>query len=392
MLNIEGEEIIVHDLYKEYATWFLEQYVVNTREVVGVCCVRKFGDPDDSSLPLELQSSPCGTCWQELRRIRLENISCHGFAVKKVQEWQNVVVLQISGCNALTTLNLQGLTCIRHLELKYLHNLQTLTLTEDESSSPDTVSQATKAKPKQCLPRPWLQFVIIDELSSLERLPSFSAYTSLKFLGVVNCEGLTQPPRVQYCSGLKRMQLEWCPKQKSLPSLDGLSSLQDLTIYSRYIDPQLDGALKLEGLSSLISLGALELNNIPVGDLNGLENLTKVEFISLSSLYRLVCLPPLGSLARSSLHVLEVQNCRRVMRSQDEEGLDELVQLIEHKIEMLAAQGQIVPHIPSKIWTFRPLEVSFTSYHCNGREPYYRAAKLWQDVCEVCDPYSRKKN
>jgi len=93
-----------------------------------------------------------------LKRMCLENIRCgDGFPVGKVQDWCNVVVLQISRCENLTATNLQGLTCLSHLEPKYLENLKTLTFTGDGSSSTSIFL-------------PPLQFVTIDGLSSLECL------------------------------------------------------------------------------------------------------------------------------------------------------------------------------------------------------------------------------
>jgi len=59
MINIEREEIVIHDLYKEYATWFLEQ--INGEELRGVWCIGKCRELV-SSLPLELQDTP-GRCW-----------------------------------------------------------------------------------------------------------------------------------------------------------------------------------------------------------------------------------------------------------------------------------------------------------------------------------------
>jgi len=101
--------------------------------------------------------------------------------------------------------------------------------------------------------------------------------SSLKFLEVGGSKGLTQPPSFQHCSSLERIRLSWYPKQEALPTLYGLSSLRDLSIRGFETLFRGGGALKLEGLSSLISLGALELKNIPVGDLSSLEHLTPVE-------------------------------------------------------------------------------------------------------------------
>ena len=67
MITIEKMEVIVHEVYKEYAAWFLGQ--LNCEEIIGVWCVGGHKD-DDNFLPLELQHTP-QRCWPYLRRIRL---------------------------------------------------------------------------------------------------------------------------------------------------------------------------------------------------------------------------------------------------------------------------------------------------------------------------------
>ena len=335
MIVIENMEVIVHDLYKEYAAWFLGQ--LNCEEVIGVWCAGSHKD-DDNFLPLELQHTP-RSCWPHLTRIRLEGIPSEGHLMGiKVKEWCNIVVLQIVECQKLVTVNLQGLTCLRHLELKGLIRLQTLTFTDCGSSFTNSMS-------------PPLHYVTIDGLSSLECLPSFSPLISLKFLLVAGCKSLKQLPTVQHCSGLRRMSLLWHPNQKSLPNLDGLTSLQDLTIRMNRFESFMGNALKLEGLSSLISLGALELCYIPVGDLSGLENLTCVEYICLKGLHYLTRMPPLDNLARSSLHILDITPDS----SNKFEELDDLQSLIEVKLDGMAIRGLPVPHTPSKIWISQSL-------------------------------------
>lgn len=153
-------------------------------EVRGVWCIGKnkgltlHEKQKYSSLPPELQITP-RICWPELKSNRLENIRYGGFTMGKIQEWCNVVVLQIVRCENLTSLNLQVLTCLRHLELKDLRSLKTLTFTEDGSTSTSGVYQGTHDKLKQ-FSCPTLQFVTIESLSSLECLPAFSPH--LKFL------------------------------------------------------------------------------------------------------------------------------------------------------------------------------------------------------------------
>ena len=349
MITIERMRVIVHDLYKELATWFLGQ--LNYEEVTGVWCVRSHTD-DDNFLPPELQQSPDQSCWSRLKRIRLEGISSEGFLMGiKVQEWRNIVVLQIVTCHKLVTINLQGLTCLRHLELKGLSGLQTLTITGYGSISTYSNTQWRDTERRQYYLPP-LQFVSVDGLSSLVCLPSFSPFTSLKFLMVARCESLKQPPSVQHCSGLTRMSLLWHPNQKTLPSLNGLTSLRDLTIRMSPSVSYRNKALKLDGLSSLISLRALELCYIPTRDLLGLQILNRLQYICLKGMHYLKCLPPLDNLARSSVHRLEITSDSSIDRL---EGLDEPESLVKVKPDGLAARGKLVAHTSSKIRVSQPL-------------------------------------
>jgi len=270
IINIEREEIIIHDLYREYAIWYLEQ--ATDEERLGVWTVGCTLQLDrDNSLPRELRATPSGgRCWRYLKRIRLQNVSSDNIPEWKVQEWCNIQVLQLVGCSGLTIMNLEVLSCLRHLELKDLWNLKTVTFTGHEPSS----------RPQQ-YSLPPLQYVIFDGLSSLECLPSFSPFTSLKCLKIGFCEGLTEPPSVQDCARLKRMLPVWYPKQKKFPCLDGLTSLRYLTIICCDILSCQGRALKLEDLSSSSSLAALGLRNIAMKDQIDLENVTCVEYMVL---------------------------------------------------------------------------------------------------------------
>ena len=348
MLSIESaDKVIVNDLYIEYATWFLE-LVNREKGLRGVWCVDKnaelIHEAEDSisSLPPDLLRTP-QTCWPDLERIRLEGIDCNGFAAGKVQEWRNVVVLQIVECPNLTSINLHGLTCLRHLELRRLGSLNSLMFTRDDRSTSD-VSLGTCPEFEQGLCM--LKFVSIVRLQKLECLPSFNRCTSLKFLLVKKCESLTQPPSVQGCRGLERMDLHWQPKQTALPSLCGLTSLRDLTI--RNVDCGLFfvPALELEGLGSLISLRALELGAIPVCHLAGLENLTHLEYIRLKGLSHLKSFPSLVNVKTSPLHVLDVDDCFNIKEDQKVLKSKRLIQL---KLDDLARRGKVVPHTPHKI-------------------------------------------
>lgn len=179
-------KVTIHDLYRDYAAWFLGDD--RNKKALGFCCDGEEFRP----LPFELQRSPPGNCWPDLKRIRLDNIRpCDNFPVGKVLEWRNVVVLQIVGCEDLTAINLQGLSCLRQLELRFLVQLQTLTFTGDGSSSTSSVSQGTYTQPRPQYLLPPLRFVTTTWLPCVNCLPSFSQFTSLKLLKVKHCGGLT---------------------------------------------------------------------------------------------------------------------------------------------------------------------------------------------------------
>jgi hypothetical protein len=345
MINIEREEIIVHDLYIQYSTWFLG--VVNRKELLGVWCIgEQLACP--SSLPRDLQRSPSGRCWPELKRIRLENIFCDDFPRAKVYEWCNVVVLQLVGCDNLATLNLQGMTGLRHLELEDLWHLKTFTLTgEYGSGSTNSLSQGTCAEltDRQHFQLPLLQFVTIDGLPLVECLPSFSPFrSSLKFLKVGFCESLTQPPIVQHCASLEMMLLVWYPTQNALPNLVGLAALRTLIVICSGILSHNGRALKLETLSSPASFGALGLQNIPVEDLPSQKNLTRVEYVVLGGMDYETSLKPLYDLASSSLQGLHVWRYYRPDNRLD--GLDGLGSLITLERKGSAARRKVLPPAP----------------------------------------------
>ncbi|KAG0606188.1 hypothetical protein M758_9G120900 [Ceratodon purpureus] len=305
MINIEREEIIIHDLYKEYAIWYLEQ--ADDEERLGVWCVGKLEEPNDS-LPRELRGLPNGRCWRYLKRIRLQYVSCVDFPECKVQEWCKIEVLQIVGCDCLTTMNLEALSCLRNLELKDLWNLKTLTFTGYGSSSTSSFSQGTHVG-SRLYSLPPLQFVIIDGLPSLECLPCFSPFNTLKCLKVGFCEGLTQPPSVQHCSSLKRMVLVWYPRQESFPRLDiGLASLLELTIICCDTLSNQGRPLKLEDLSLSSSLGSLGLRNIPAEDRTALQNVVSVEYFVLDGMDYHTSLTPLLHHLRNQTSPLQAFN------------------------------------------------------------------------------------
>jgi len=215
------------------------------------------------------------------------------------------------GCEDSTTINLQGLACLRYLELKSLRSLKTLAYLRRSGEYFDLpttfIKRCTHSTLKQ-FSHPSLQYVIIDRLSSLEHLPPLQPTYKFSFSQGSGLYRLDTTSKHSTLLKYKTNVVIMGPKSEDPIQLGGTHFLtEDLTI--RSIDMTNTGsALKLEGLSCLISLGALDLFHVPVVDLSDLENLTRVEYVSLVCMLHLTSLLHLQNLLKSSLHMLEVRD------------------------------------------------------------------------------------
>lgn len=354
MYNDPLLEVTTHDLYKEFAEWYVTDGEGSSCTELG--CV--YHTIPTNSLPYVLKKTSPST--SQLQRIWLENLRCVTFPSQKVQEWCNVVVLHIHGCSNLKVLHLHGLSCLRHLELGWLENLETFYFTETETSLGTPES---------------LQYVVLDELLSLRQLPNFGLCTLLKSFEMLECLGfnLTEPPSFTDCSQLEVLHLEWNWQwQTEAYKLNTLTSLTSLYILGSTLDegynfdvkekckqaesefePECD--VKLDGLHACVLLQNLSLFHLPITSLPGLENLTKLRVLSIEDCGFLEDIPDVSALAQleslciSRAKIKQIPGVNKLLQLQrlDCWGCEELTTLpdLDHLPKLTFVSTQYCPSL-----------------------------------------------
>lgn len=204
-------DITVHALYKEFAEWYVTEHgVKGFKNAWGVF------QPSGTSLRCD---PPASKCWSDLVRLRFFNLTranARFFASKTMQELHNLVLLQLHSCSNLTVLNLEGLDCLRHLQLIGLTKLVTVTLTGNLSTDEDAGIYDS------------LQNVLLEDLDSLTHVPDFRSCTSLQRLIIKNCcklknlEGIECTKLDSYLKIWALVPDQFVPIYKSLHSLESL--------------------------------------------------------------------------------------------------------------------------------------------------------------------------
>ena len=277
MINKGESAVTTHDLYKEYAEWYVS---MNADRKQRWCVYQQHA----GKLPDELASScASGGCWKDLRRISIEG-NLKRFPLNRVQEWRNIVVLQLYFCGEITKLDLHGFSCLCHLELGGLTKLETLIFSEDDDED-------------DCLFD--LQFVYLKELNALKHLPSFIPCSSLRMFIMRDCPELTEPlTSLESCSDLETFEMDWHPRRSCAPNLSSMTSLNHLSIVNTQGLLAVSPINELEGLGNLTNLRFLNLSGLPIVRLPGLDCLSNLRLISLEHCGRLTELPDLSSLAQ----------------------------------------------------------------------------------------------
>lgn len=302
----QGFFITIHDLYREFAKWYvidgegshwcIYHIMPTSCEPQGKelgCVSHKVST---TSLPYVLKrTSPLA---YQVQRIRIGNLKCTTFLSKKIQEWCNVVVLQIHECSNLKVLDFHRLSCLRHLELVGLLKLESF--------------HSTKMQPLSLMePNDWLeslQHIVLKGLKSLKQLPDFNLCPLLKTFQMLNCEKfLLEPPQILGCSHLEELNLDWNGEWKveefKLYTLTSLISLQlrnEVVVSNwsrRFIVKNLD-FLTLTGLGNCSQLEKLRLMALPITGLQGLEKLTKLQELYISHCEFLHYIPDLSKLPK----------------------------------------------------------------------------------------------
>ncbi|KAG0576751.1 hypothetical protein KC19_5G105100 [Ceratodon purpureus] len=157
----------MHQLYKEFAVWFVTKGVSSKNE----WCVRECAPPN-----------------HERTRIRIVKLEGRIPRSRVQREWESLILLQLQFCTHVRELNLDGLDRLRHLELVDLKNLETLTLPSESDS---------------------LRFVVFSGLESLKRLPDFGSFCAfLRVISIRNCSNLKEPLRIEGCSKLGTLETD----------------------------------------------------------------------------------------------------------------------------------------------------------------------------------------
>ncbi|KAG0575840.1 hypothetical protein KC19_5G034700 [Ceratodon purpureus] len=293
--------ITIHDLYKEFAEWYVSEWA-GSEDMVW-CVYHKL---PTKCLPYALQRASASNFWPELKRIWLQNLMCVILPPYKVQEWRNIMVLQLHSCDSLTVLHLHGLSCLRHLELVGLQNLETFYFADSATSdSKGSIWHIECLRPTQTTLES-LQYVVLKKLISLKRLPDFSMCTLLKSFKMTECDKvLKTTPSFRRCSQLEKLHMDWNSCQESLPKLNTLTSLTSLWIGSTCNMDCKGNARVLEGLSACTQLqGDLTLCYLPIRSLPGLEKLSQIRSLWLRNCRHLKEIPDVSALTQ--LEVLNI--------------------------------------------------------------------------------------
>lgn len=348
MISVGETAITTHDLYKEYAAWY-----VSTRGLAmsDVRFVHQARPNQNNGLPRQLERRPPGKCWPDLSRILLRHLNCNEIPRKKLREWCNVVVLQLRDCPKVVVLNLYGLDCLRHLEISGLPKLEALIFTKVDvydTERQDSVCSLVS-----------LKLVDLDDLPVLKRLPDFSPCLVLKELSISRCstkaaaspcgcetamdrlKSLVDPetgrfllkgcleddsPTIPSCESLQILEMPWSRHYAfAIVLRSRLTSLRKLHISYPDHFASLRGLIwhnNLLGLEYLSSLEEIFLADLPISKVPGLERLTNLHTITLVRTYFVDELPNLGRLSR-----LRDLRLNALARLDQIHGLDRLMQL-----------------------------------------------------------------
>lgn len=156
----KNPRITLHDLYTYYARCLVKD---KTKELL-LLKEAKGPEPDN------FRCSPAGNCWPRLRRVFLHGATFVGSVPKKVQEWRNVVVLELVECKHLRVLGLQGFNCLRSLTLARCEDLESVTCSCNPPADMSLLSQE-KSRPVMDSCMPPLQHVVLFSMESLEQIP-----------------------------------------------------------------------------------------------------------------------------------------------------------------------------------------------------------------------------
>lgn len=233
-----------------------------------------------NGLPMCLEGIPYPH-WPNLVRLKLQTPHLFVLPKGKLHEWINLQVLSLH-CNGLEHLDIQPLIILRSLEI-CSSNLKSLMGTNDMRH---------------------LRYVVV-------RCPSLK--NDLHFNGCRQLEGL-DIQQISIAPDSNHNIVSWwlgCIPRRKL-YLENSSYIQIINITCDDTTSRLCGGnlprFEIVGLASLSNLRALELKNVPIKSLPGLQKLFCLRVLSLvKCIHHKLILPDMST---SNLEFLMVQGCR----------------------------------------------------------------------------------
>ncbi|GKU85501.1 hypothetical protein SLEP1_g170 [Rubroshorea leprosula] len=268
----------------------------------------------------------------------LQRLDIYGYGGKNLPSWmtsncsysnemfliKNLVKLHIRGCKKLESI--PAMKELSSLQLLYIGNCNELTTIADEAFV--TFESLQELIIGNC---PKLGSVPTSGLQSLLKLSIFNCSISsigdilaaskcLKSLSLGELPNLGFIPSIDGLTSLQDIALSELPNLRSIPSLDGLISLQTIKLSKL---PDLRFIPSLDGLTSLQSIYLFVLPNLRFTP--SLDGLTSLQNLFLSEC-EIECLPS-GLSSCTALKILYVNSCHNLISIPEE--LKELHSLVE---------------------------------------------------------------
>ncbi|GKU85509.1 hypothetical protein SLEP1_g177 [Rubroshorea leprosula] len=249
----------------------------------------------------------------------LQRLAIYGYGGKNLPSWmlksdcsynnevfliRNLVELEINECKKLESIPaLKGLSSLR---LLYIWNCNELTTIADEAF-------ATFES---------LQELIIRNCPKLASVPTGGLQSLLKFF-ISNCSISSIGDILAASKCLKSLSLGALPNLGFIPSIDGLTTLQNIALSG------LPNLMSIPSLDGLISLQTINLSGLPnLRFIPSLDGLTSLQNLFLSEC-EIECLPS-GLSSCTALKILDVRSCHNLISIPEE--LKELHSLVELRI------------------------------------------------------------
>jgi len=294
-----GFEVVVHDLYVEFAKLECKRGSLDKIECLA--------HEDCNDVPRQMQGVPSGGASWPLKRISLIRGRLTSLGDCRFGEYyKNVVVLKLEYLTALIDLNMEGMFCLASVdilccyELRNIHGLQTL----------KRLAWLRVARCEKLEVLPNLQDLRLLEHvevrnTSKELCPIISNCPQLYELRLSGHDAVKDLSNIQALDALRKVMIEWCPKLCTLPKLRDFSRLHELHVLDC---PELGGVMEIGGL---VALKKLHLRWINITELGGVG--------LMRDLCHLICedCPVLRKLsdkigALTKLTLLRLSNCRQV--------------------------------------------------------------------------------